>query len=150
VNHAEQARALVALGFPALEDRMAEVFAWLPDSNCPASPIVAEFLRSVGRPLIPHVRAVLRGGDPDLKHAVLTDVVGDWPDDWVAELLPELRRWPEWEDHMVFTMKALPLVAERRLEDPQTLREHLRLLKEGLAEYRGEIEKIERGLPEGA
>jgi hypothetical protein len=147
VNHEEQARQLVALGFPALEGRMAEVFAWLPDTMCPAHPVVAEFLRSVGRPLVSHVRAVLRGSDPDLKRAVLAYVVRDWPDEWVAELLPELRQWPEWEDHMVFAMEALALIAARRLEPPDALRQRLDLLKDDLLRYRDDVEAIQRELP---
>jgi len=146
VNHGEQARQLVALGFPALEGRMAEVFDWLHDCNCPAYGVVAEFLRSAGRPLVTHVREVLRGDDVHLKINVLDEVVRHWPDEWVAELLPQLR-WPDWQEGVIFALTALSLLAERRLEDSQKLRERLSSFKDDLAEYRGQIEEIERGLP---
>ena len=124
---------------------MAEVFAWLQDMNCPAYRVVSGYLQSVGRPLIPHVREVLRGDDAHLKVNLLREVVELWPNEWVAELLPQLRS-PDWEDGVIFALRALSLVARRQLEDPDRLRKSLGHFKDDLVEYRGQVEAIEREL----
>ncbi len=64
----------------------------------------------------------------------------------MAELLPQLR-WPDWQEGVIFALAALSLLAERRLEEPEKLRERLGSFKEDLAEYREQVEAIERGLP---
>ncbi len=64
----------------------------------------------------------------------------------MAELLPQLR-WPDWQEGVIFALAALSLLAERRLEEPEKLQERLGSFKEDLAEYREQVEAIERGLP---
>ena len=82
----ERAKNLSSIGFPVLEPHLEELFTWLQDGNWPVAHHVASFLTSVGLPIVPHVRKILRGNDDIWKMWVLSSVV-DTKDLVVADTL---------------------------------------------------------------
>jgi len=78
-SDSENARAIVAQGYPAVEPVLAELLEWLQDPNWPISGRIASFLATIGEPLIPHVRYVLQSNDDGWKYQVLTKIVATSP-----------------------------------------------------------------------
>lgn len=70
-HDAERARALVDLGWPAVEPVMPEIMTWLQDANWPIARVFYPFLASIGKPLAPYVRAVFDTTDDIWKRGVL-------------------------------------------------------------------------------
>ena len=70
----ERARALVALGYPAVVPVLPELMVWLQDMNWPVAEIVAPFLATIGLPLVPHIRQVLATDDEAWKMWVMQEL----------------------------------------------------------------------------
>jgi hypothetical protein len=88
----ERANAVVAMGYPAVAGVLPELMTWLQDYNWPIARIIAPFLASIGRPVLPEIRRVLDSTDDIWKYWVLTYVVEELEADVIAELRPELQR----------------------------------------------------------
>lgn len=71
----ENAEKLVALGFPAVEPVLPQLLEWIQDLNWPVAQVLQHLLASIGAPLAPHVRTVLRQEDQIWKYWVLHSVV---------------------------------------------------------------------------
>lgn len=87
----ERARAVIALGFPAVEPILPELVEWMQDINWPVAQTLQPFLASIGLPLAPHVRHVLATSDESWKYWVLRSIVMESPE-LVEALQAELRR----------------------------------------------------------
>ena len=59
----EAARAVIALGYPAVAPVLPDLLEWLQDYNWPVARPIGEFLASIPEPMVPHIRAVLDGND---------------------------------------------------------------------------------------
>ncbi len=87
----ETARAAVAAGYPAVDPILPDLLEWLQDYNWPVSRVLEPFLKTVGLPLVPHLRAVLESDDDIWKHWVILCIIKGNPE--VREVLrPELER----------------------------------------------------------
>ena len=71
----ERAKNLSNIDLPILEPYLEELLTWLQDGNWPVAHPVANFLASVGLPVVPHVRKILQGNDDIWKMWVLSSVV---------------------------------------------------------------------------
>jgi hypothetical protein len=71
----DRARALVARGYPAVAPVLPELVGWLKDMNWPVAAVVRPFLATIGMPLLPEVRRVLRTDDVVWKYGVLLSLV---------------------------------------------------------------------------
>jgi hypothetical protein len=87
----EQARALVALGFPGVEPVLPRLLEWVQDMNWPAAQVLAPFLAGIGKPLPPHIERVLRTDDLAWQDFILSGVVSRSPE-LIEELRPQLER----------------------------------------------------------
>lgn len=87
----EKARALVQLGFPAVEPVVPKILEWLQDLNWPVGRVFQPFLASIGQPLAPYIRDILQGQDDGWKYSVLRAVVDKSPE-LARDLRPELER----------------------------------------------------------
>ena len=87
----ERARALVALGFPAVEPVVGDLFLWLRDFNWPVAREIAPFLSSLApSAVLPNVKAVLSSRDAIWKYWVLTLLVEHFPADSLRAIEREL------------------------------------------------------------
>jgi hypothetical protein len=88
---AEQA---VAAGYPAVEPILPELLEWIQDCNWPVAQVLAPFLGTIGTPLIPHIRKILKTDDDIWKYWTLTYLVQGSPN--VATALREdLQRYAD-------------------------------------------------------
>jgi hypothetical protein len=145
-EHAKQARELVALGYPGVESRLPEAMEWLQDANCSAFGIIASFLVTVGRPVIPHVRKVLSGTDAQWKCWVISALVCQWPKEIIQELTRELESMSLWEDDAGADVAALALLAKHLLGDVDGLKRLLRTKKQACQHRLADLGEIERAL----
>jgi hypothetical protein len=87
----DRAHAAVKAGYPAVEPILAELVVWLQDYNWPVAKVLEPFLASIGKPLVPHIRHVLRTDDYTWKYWVL-GLLPSLPEADAAEFRPELER----------------------------------------------------------
>jgi pimeloyl-ACP methyl ester carboxylesterase len=87
----EQARAIVRRGYPEVASLLPDLVAWLQDLNWPGALTIAEFLVSIGAPVLPHIKAVLASQDRIWQYWIITEVVVHLEPDVVATLVPELK-----------------------------------------------------------
>jgi len=87
----QKAARLAAVGYPGVEPVMPEILAWLQDPNWPVARIFQPFAASIGAPLAPHVRSILKTDDGCWKHSVLLGVVAESLE-LAACLRPDLER----------------------------------------------------------
>jgi hypothetical protein len=85
------AERAVKAGWPAVEPVVEELLEWLRDINWPVARLLAPFLGSVGTPLVPYVRPILRGDDAMWKYWIVATVIADSPLEVVAELRDDLQ-----------------------------------------------------------
>ncbi len=147
-EHEKQAQELVAHGWPALADRMPELLSWLEDPNCTAYPVVADFLASVGAPIVPHLRETLAGRDDEVKGALIRSVLGELPRDAVAELGAELLRIARGWDVEDAHIDALDLLARHRIGDPAVLQRLIANKRSACETTLRELAEIEASLGE--
>lgn len=86
----ERLNALIAAGPGAAVPILDKLLAGLQDINWPIASPLAEFLVTVGEPLLPHLKRVLVSHDDMWVYWVLQTVVARLPDDLVRQLKPEL------------------------------------------------------------
>ena len=108
-----RAKVLVQLGYPAVAPILPELLVWLQDYNWPVAHVLAPFLASIGKPLLPHIRRVLATDDDIWKYWVLSRLVED-NFELARDLAPELSR-----------MAAAPTPGEAEEELDQKAREIL-------------------------
>jgi hypothetical protein len=85
------AERAVEAGWPSVEPIASDLLEWLQDMNRPVAGVLAPFLASVGPPLIPYLRPILRGDDAMWKYW-MTSLLMDAPLEVVEGLQPELQR----------------------------------------------------------
>lgn len=83
---------LVALGYPTVGPVLPHLLTWLQDINWPIAGRLGSFLASIGAPVVPLVRQVLRGDDDIWKHWVIRAVVMDLAPVVAGELRADLER----------------------------------------------------------
>lgn len=67
-----KAEAIVALGYPAVEELLPALLAWMQDPNWPVAKVLMPFLAGIGEPLAPHLCAIFESDDDVWKYWVLT------------------------------------------------------------------------------
>ena len=72
-------RRLSAKGYPAIEPILPALLEWMQDLNWPVAQALHPFLVSLGEPLAPHIRSILRTDDDIWKYWVLICVVAESP-----------------------------------------------------------------------
>jgi hypothetical protein len=87
------AKALAALGYPAVKPMVPHLLEWIQDGNWPVAHVVAAFLASLGSQILPEIRAVLaHPSDAEWKWFCIKDVLAHMEPAAVRELRPELER----------------------------------------------------------
>jgi len=87
----EKAARIASLGYPRVEPVMPQILEWLQDLNWPVARVFQPFAASIGAPLAPHVRSILRTDDGCWKRSVLSGVVAE-SFELATCLRPELER----------------------------------------------------------
>jgi hypothetical protein len=86
-HDADGARALVALGYPALAPVLPHLFQWLETSGSDVELVLRPFFAELGAPARDLAcQALLHRNKPALKHCLLRYILPSWPRDVVATL----------------------------------------------------------------
>lgn len=86
-----RAEAIVAQGYPAVAPALPDILACVQDPNWPMAQVFLPFLVSIGAPLAPFIREVLKNDDYAWQYTLLLRVV--YPSPELARALePELRQ----------------------------------------------------------
>ncbi len=86
------AKRAVKAGWPAVAPIAPLLLEWLQDGNWPVAGVLAPFFASVGTPLVPYLRPILRGDDAMWKYWIITLVLGATSREMIEELRPELEK----------------------------------------------------------
>lgn len=84
-------RAIAKAGHPAIAPILDDLLNWTADSNWPVARPLADFLATLGDPLLAPLSRVLRGTDGSHKEHCIRLVVNQLPIKSLAKLEPELR-----------------------------------------------------------
>lgn len=117
----ERVALLVAAGPEAAKPILAELLGWLQDMNWPVAPPLADFLVTVGEPLLPHLRQVLSSGDDMWIYGVLQHVVAHLPAALIRELAGSLHHLASAAENDIVALRILAQVGGL----PQPLWHHL-------------------------
>ncbi|MFZ6775940.1 DUF5071 domain-containing protein [Undibacterium sp. Ji83W] len=88
----ERVKAVIAAGPAAAEPILEGLFIWLQDINYPIARPIADFLVTVGDPLIPHIKKILRSNDQPWIEFVLDYVVERLAPEHIHALKAELNQ----------------------------------------------------------
>lgn len=89
------ARAVVALGYPAVAPVLPDLLEWLQDCNWPVSRPIGDFLSSLPEQMAPLIWGVLRGKDDIWKYWCIARLVSVMPRETAEQFHPELTRLAE-------------------------------------------------------
>jgi len=73
----ERAEAAIKIGYPAVAPILPELLEWLQDLNWPVAQILAPFLATIGKPLIPHIQHIFASDDEIWKYWIMTYIIAD-------------------------------------------------------------------------
>jgi hypothetical protein len=88
----ERAQAAIEAGYPTVEPILSDLVAWLKDMNWPVAKELTPFLRSIGKPLVPHIWHVLQSDDEIWKYWVIGHLIPYLSKDVATQFRPELER----------------------------------------------------------
>lgn len=89
------ARAVIALGYPAVAPVLPDLLEWLQDCNWPVSRPIGDFLASLPEQMAPLVWGVLRGKDDIWKYWCIVRLIRAMPPDIAEQFRGELTRLAE-------------------------------------------------------
>ncbi len=113
----ENARAIVALGFPTVEPILKSLFQWLETSGSPVEMLIREFFADLGEPALELARDALTAPiKPARKHALLRYVLPAWPAGVIEKLAPELGCLIQQYDFHGLDVWALRLMIDKGIE----------------------------------
>ena len=83
----EAAKKIVALGYPAVKPVLDEILVWMQDINWPVTLFhFLAFLRTIGMPLLPHLKKILATDDDWWKYWIIGEIIVENP-----QLMQELK-----------------------------------------------------------
>ncbi len=142
----EQANQIIAQGYPAVAPLLLDLVMWLQDINWPGAFEIASFLISLGEPVIPHVKHVLKGNDRVWQYFVINSLVDQWSRELVAELTSELMNLIWLTDGEEVDIAALRQLAKHHLGERDTIQKAIGRKKQGYRDLLAELDEIERYL----
>lgn len=143
-DDAESARALVALGYPAVEPVLSQMLDWLKSNGSPVELVLREFFADLGVQAVPVVQKALASRHDLLKYSVVKHVVCRWPADAVSQLAPQLQGLATGSGFYGTDLIAMRLLVEHRLAEPSWLREWAEFKVKRLRELLTQAEEIQR------
>ena len=88
-------RAIADAGYPSIAPILDELLDWTADGNWPVARPLADYLVTLGDPLVASVSRVLRGRDGNHKENCIRLIVRGLPAETLASLEDDLRRLAE-------------------------------------------------------
>ena len=88
-------RAIARAGYPAIAPILDDLLDWTADGNWPVAGPLADYLITVGEPLVAPVSRVLRGNDGSQKHSCIRLIVSRLPLETLGKVAEDLHRLAE-------------------------------------------------------
>jgi hypothetical protein len=88
----ENARAVIALGYPAVAPVLPDLLEWLRDCNWPVSRAIDDFLATLPEQMAPLIWKVLRGDDHTWKYWCIVRLISAMPVSVAEQFRTELTR----------------------------------------------------------
>jgi hypothetical protein len=145
-DDAEGAKALVALGYPAVEPVLPQMLDWLKSNGSPVELVMCEFFASLGTRAIPAVQKALGSRHDGLKYSVVKNVISKWPSEAIAPLKVQLQGLATGSGYYGTDLIALDLLVEHQLADPAWLKEWTEFKTKRLREFLSQAERIKASL----
>jgi hypothetical protein len=142
-NDVEGAKALVALGPPAVDAVLPQMLEWLKTSGSPVELVLREFFVALGERAVPVVEQALGKRSDALKHAIVANVVARWPREALVPLRARLEQVASGSGDYGTDLIALRLLVEHRLGDEGWLAEWTRFKIERLATQLEQARRVE-------
>lgn len=145
-DDAASARALVAMGYPAVAPVMPQMLDWLKSNGSPVELVLRDFFAGLGVQAVPVVQKALTARHDLLKYSVVKHVVCRWPADAVSQLAPQLQGLATGSGFYGTDLIAMRLLVEHRLAEPSWLREWAEFKVKRLRELLTQAEEIRQVL----
>jgi hypothetical protein len=137
------ARALVALGYPAVVPVLPQMLDWLKSNGSPVELVMREFFASLGSRAVPVVQDALASRHDGLKYSVVTFVVTRWPVEAIEPLKIQLQGIATGSGFYGTDLVALRLLVEHKLADPEWLKEWTQFKTKRLRELLSQAQHIQ-------
>ena len=140
---AEGAKALVALGYPAVEPVMPQMLDWLKSNGSPVELVMCDFFALLGAHAVPVVRKALASRHDALKYSVVKNVVSKWPSEAIEPLKVQLQGLATGSGFYGTDLIALRLLVAHQLAEPAWLKEWAQFKTKRLRELLSQAEHVE-------
>lgn len=142
-DDAEGARALVAMGYPAVAPVLPLMLDWLKSNGSPVELVMREFFALLGVDAVPAVQKALSSRHEGLKYSVVMYVVSRWPVEAIKPLKLQLQGLATGSGFYGTDLIALRLLVEHQLADQAWLKEWANFKTKRLRELLAQAEHIE-------
>jgi hypothetical protein len=142
-DDAESAKALVSMGYPAVEPVMPQMLDWLKTNGSPVEIVMRDFFGGLGMSAVPVVQKALASRHDGLKYCVMKHVVSKWPAEAIAQLKVQLQSLATGSGFYGTDLIALELLVQHRLAEPTWLEEWASFKTKRLRELLTQAERIE-------
>ena len=139
-------QAIAALGYPAVQPILLDLFKWIRDESWPVARPACEFLVSIGPRLAPEVLEVLGSRDALLKLVVLRQIVSRWSRDDLSSVSSRLFLIATDGQSLGADLVALRLLAQHGMGDSEWMTAWLEFKREHHEKRLADIEEILRML----
>ena len=149
----DEAKEIIQKGYPAVEPILPYLVAWLSNTNSSGYSEIANFLLSIGDPVVPHVKKALQETEKDYSgigewhSSLLFTQARHWPKEMVLEIEEELDDLTDngdmrWNVHI----DAARIMITHGLGDMKTLSWQIQQWKRVSLENLKELEELENAL----
>lgn len=139
-NGEELAHEIVSMGYPTVDYLLPDLFVWLEDMNYPGAMEIADFLATVGEPIIPYLKEVLVGND-DCIYNVISYVVKDLSSNMVKEIQEELMSIVRCNSSESLCLEILDILTSKEIGHPNEL---MKYVLDKWTEYKALFEQADR------
>ncbi len=140
------ATGVVELGYPAVAPVMRDMVRWMRVAESRVADTFAAFFGRLGAPAVAVIAEGLRKDDCCMKHRIFTMVLPHWPPEVVSQLTSVLAMTATHPDASDNDLRAMAILAELRLADPQWLKEWLKFKKDRMSIRDEILRQVEKQL----
>lgn len=141
----EAARALIALGWPALEPICGDMLRRIKDHGSPVADAFCDFFVAVGEPAAAGIReCLLTSRHSHLKYQLVSQVITRWPREAVAQVVPALQALVTHTNLLETDLLCIEILDRYALCEREWLKQWLRFKRARAEQYRAFAIKLEK------
>jgi len=127
-----KAQEIAKLDYNIIKNHLDELLVWLQDINWPGAKIIADLLTTIGKPLIPSIKKVLKTDDGMWIYWIFEEIINNWSKELIIEIKDELILLTNKIDYEGVFIKALKILRENELIDNDKFNEIFQNLSFGV------------------